>query len=735
MSSSVASVRQASSRHPAGLWVLFTTELWERFAFYTMRAILVLYLVSISMGETQGFGWTEADAYKLYGWYTGLVYLSPLLGGWIADRFIGQRMCVIIGAVLMALGEFVLAAAEFVRIGNVDVGLATDPVAMWTFYAGLGLMILGNGFFKPCISVMVGQLYAPGDDRKRDAGFTIFYMGINIGAFMSPLVGGTVAEIYGYQYGFIIAGCGMLLGLVSFLMFGKHLKGIGEPPAKRDICETERTPEEQKAHETALYEQTRPLVKKDYDRMFVIGVLSIFVIAFWIAFEQAGSSLNIFAKANTNREINEKVQPFMPTNVLLKNEDFVEYRGLVDKVQILQRQMERPDDEDIEPPTFAERLDRFNIFRKTRTRQEVQDDMESQIAELKEIAGNLRRILRSSNYPIIQEAIKKLNQAVAEDDAAIVERLIDRLNGIADAAKGNSMGGNSIGETIERIKNEINSIDDKALAAEKIREELRQPKLASILQYLHASEEYEEYTVEIDRQIASHENRRARILRAITTLIEEEQGNRGSEIQAALLAMDSAERRFDARYVSGQDVLTFPATWYQSVNPICVVVFAPLFMILWGILARFGIEPSTPTKFALGLFLVSASFVVMIPGAIDAKLTGGKAMLYWLLLCYLLATWGELCLSPIGLSMVTKLAPIRYASIAMGCWFLASSLSYVLAGYMASYFGSGEGVSIFFGADAGLADFFLLMAVIPFVIGTVALCLSPTLKKKMHGVH
>ena len=714
-----------SSGHPAGLWVLFTTELWERFAFYTMRAILVLYLVSISTGDVPGFGWTEADAYKLYGWYTGLVYIFPLLGGWIADRFIGQRWCVVIGAVLMALGEFCLAATEFVRIGNVDVGMSTDSVALWTFYAGLGLMILGNGFFKPCISVMVGQLYAPGD-RRRDSAFSIFYMGINIGAFLSPLIGGTVAEVYGYQFGFLIAGCGMIFGLISFLMFGRHLKGIGKPPAKHG-AHAEMTPEEKTAHEQAVHEQTRPLGKRDWDRMFVIVVLSIFVIAFWVAFEQAGSSLNIFAKANTDRAVAGSVQSVTPQwaskRLFLKNEDFVEYQQIVQKVQKLSDRIGHEDDV-AESPGFGERLNRFNILR--HSKEETDVSIEEQIRELKAVAVDLRRVLRSSKYSIVQEAIVKLNQAVAEDDEAVVEGLIAKLDTVAAAGKDDS----GVAEKIEELKQSVRSITDKALAAEKIREELKQPNLANILDRLTGSETGDA----ADKKIAEHEKRRSAILKAVTALVVDEQGKRGEEIQAGLLAMDSAERRFDVRYVAGVEVLTFPATWYQSVNALCVVIFAPLFMLTWGILARFGIEPSTPTKFALGLFLVSASFIVMIPGAFEAKASGGKAAFYWLLLCYLLATWGELCLSPIGLSMITKLSPARYASIFMGIWFLASSIAYILAGYAASYFGSGEGVSLYFGKDGGLADFFVLMATIPFVIGLIALAMAPMLKRRMHGI-
>ena len=646
-----------SAGHPAGLWVLFTTELWERFAFYSMRAILVLYLVSISTGDTPGFGWSEAEAYKLYAWYTSLVYLSPLIGGWFADRFIGARMCVVIGAVLMALGEFILAAAEFVRIGNVDVGLTTDPVAMWTFYIGLGVMILGNGFFKPCISTMVGQLYEPGDDRRRDAGFMIFYMGINIGAFMSPLVAGTIGEIYGYQYGFLIAGFGMVFGLISFLVWGKYLKGIGEPPAKKTADGRQQTAEEQKAYEKALYEQTRPLDRKDWDRIFVIFVLAIFVIAFWLAFEQAGSSLNIFAKRSTDRTVAASIQDALPEflneGLFLKNEDFQEFRALVRKVQVLSAQLDRDKDAVVEGPSFAERLRRFNIFRERQRDESGNLPIEEQIAAVKATAEELRRVLRTSNNADVQEAIETLNRVVEE--------------------AGDSFAG--------------------------------------IEQY------------------------RTAVAQMLTTILIAEQGRYGEQIQASLLAMDAEERRFEEQYKPGLEPRTFPATWYQSVNPLYVVFFAPLFIILWNVLARFGIEPSTPAKFGLGLLLASAAFLMMIPGAIEAKYSGGKAAMYWLLLCFLLKTWGELCLSPIGLSMITKLSPARYVSQFMGLWFCASSLSYFLAGYAASYFGSGEGINIIFGEEGGLADFFLLIAIAPFIAGVIALMLAPTLKKKMHGIH
>ncbi|MDR2704778.1 MAG: oligopeptide:H+ symporter [Planctomycetaceae bacterium] len=209
--------------------------------------------------------------------------------------------------------------------------------------------------------------------------------------------------------------------------------------------------------------------------------------------------------------------------------------------------------------------------------------------------------------------------------------------------------------------------------------------------------------------------------------------NKDGDIPDLLAGLKKIEHSLGENFVPQADNFTFPATWYQSVNAFGIVIFAPIFTLIWMILARKGIEPSTPTKFALGLLLVSASFLVMIPGAIQAKETNGNATAYWLILCYLLATWGELCLSPVGLSMITKLAPARLASFFMGVWFMASSIAYVLAGYLASYFGSGEGFTFFLGEKSGLADFFLIMAIIPLVIGIIALIFAPRLKQMMHG--
>ncbi len=188
--------------HPKGLWVLFIAEMWERFSYYGMRALLVLYLISSTSEElaggaanlNPGFGWSEEAAYLLYGIYTWAVYLTPIVGGWLADRFLGTHRSMIIGGWIIAAGHILLAGTELFGItAGAAVTLQTGPGALLCFVGGLALIVVGTGFFKPCVSVMVGQLYGPNDER-RDGGFTIFYMGINVGALLAPLIAGTLGE-------------------------------------------------------------------------------------------------------------------------------------------------------------------------------------------------------------------------------------------------------------------------------------------------------------------------------------------------------------------------------------------------------------------------------------------------------------------------------------------------------------------------------------------------------------
>jgi POT family proton-dependent oligopeptide transporter len=491
--------------HPSGLWVIFVLEMWERFSYYGMRALLVLYLIAETTGANPGFGWSEPDAYRLYGWYTFSVYVTSLGGGWLADRFLGTHRSVLIGGWIIAAGHVCLAMTELFGHGAAAVvTMQTAPGPLIVFMSGLALIVIGTGFFKPCTSTMVGQLYGK-SDRRRDSGFTIFYMGVNLGAFLSPLIAGTLGETVGWHWGFGSAAVGMLLGMLAYYLGRpRHLGTIGEPPSRVGApAEAQPTSAEARAHaERMEYERTRPLTRVDGERIVVILVLALFGIAFWLGFEQAGTTLNVFALEETDRTL-----------------------------------------------------------------------------------------------------------------PAAVQQVVNAL----------------FGGLIGPVGNE------------------------------------------------------------------------------------------------------FPATWYQSANPLFILLLGPVFAWLWVWLDKRGLQPPTPVKYVLGLGLLSLGYLIMIPGALQAA-GAGKAGPHWLILLYLLHTSGELCLSPVGLSMVSKLAPVRLTSLMMGIYYLSFAVSNLLAGYVAASaqeIGESGVISIF----GGQADFFLFLCAVPAGVSILLLALSPMLKRMMHGLH
>ena len=248
--------------HPKGLYLLFFVEMWERFSFYGMRALIVLYMI-------QSLAYSVERAGNIYGLYTGLVYLTPLIGGYLADRYFGQRRCITLGAIFMSFGLFLLAFG---------------PKSL--FLLSLFFMIIANGFFKSNISSVLGLLYG-NDNEQKDSAFTIFYMGINLGAFLSPLVCGTLAVKYGFEWGFASAGCGMLIGLILYKLFENKLlgeKGINPVQKEKNLTKTDIV-------------QT----KSQNEQFISLLILMAFTIPFWICFEQAGASLTLFAQYSTNR--------------------------------------------------------------------------------------------------------------------------------------------------------------------------------------------------------------------------------------------------------------------------------------------------------------------------------------------------------------------------------------------------------------------------------------------------
>lgn len=261
-------------KQPKALYFLALTASLERFSYYGMRAFLILYMTSAVNDKLGGMGWTEGMSGRVYAWFTGLCYLFPLFGGIISDMLIGERRSVLIGGLLIMLGHFTCA---------IDNGIAP-------FAIGLSLLVLGNGFFKPTVVTMVGDLYQQGD-KRRDSAFTIYYMLFNAGAFAAPILCGFLGENYGYRYGFIAAGTGMAIGLSMYMITAqKALGNLGKIPKRLK-------------YKQEVHAEKTPLTKEEVDRIAVIIVLMLFVIFFWASFEQAGSSFNIYTKNYINRNV------------------------------------------------------------------------------------------------------------------------------------------------------------------------------------------------------------------------------------------------------------------------------------------------------------------------------------------------------------------------------------------------------------------------------------------------
>jgi proton-dependent oligopeptide transporter, POT family len=451
--------QKATQKHPPGLYLLFFTELWERFSYYGMRAILILYLTTAVVSG--GLGFEEGVAMSIYGFFTGAVYFTPIVGGYLSDRYLGRRLAITIGGILMALGNLALFADQ----------------SKTALYIGLALLILGNGFFKPNISTLVGELYEE-NDKRRDAAFTIFYMGINLGALFSPLVVGYLAEDYfkttfngvvqyGFKYGFLAASIGMIIGQLIFNIFGnRYLGDIGKKPVRNDA-----------KTKTVSKDEKTPLTKKEKQRITVIMILACFVIFFWAGFEQAGSSFTLYT-------------------------------------------------------------DKF-----------------------------------------------------------------------------------------------------------------------------------------VDKRIFGWE---------------------------------------------------MPTSWFQSLNPLFIVILAPIVSALWVKLSntKRG-DLSIPTKMALGMILLGLGFLVLVPAVMqtgsDAENITVKANMAFIIFTYFLHTLGELCLSPVGLSAVSRLAPVRLASLLMGVWLAGTGVANILAGQLAA-----------FTQSLGYLQVFGLIGAVTIALGLVLLLIGKQLVKMMN---
>lgn len=546
--------------HPRGLFVLFYAEMWERFSYYGMRALLILYL-------TKFWLFSDGPSNLIYGAYTSLVYITPVLGGYLADRWLGQRKAVLFGGIVLALGHLFMAYEGLQGVSDPAVKQA-DP-AINVFWLALALIIVGSGFLKANISVIVGQLYKMTDTR-RDAAYTIFYMGVNTGAALGTILVGYLGETIGWSYGFGLAGIGMVLGLIIFVVGRPALKGRGEPP--------------------------KPLAKNNELMLYGIGAASVAVIWFLIQYVNAIQNLLIVSGVGMLA--------------------FVLFEAL---------------------------------FRLT--------------------YGSVKAAPKSSVVAIIVLTLTMLYSMLSAGNDWPLARIAAPFIG-------------SVAMLLV-VLTFLAIIFVCYLEGRSVRNEPRD-RIFAIL-FLIA-------------------------LNPIFWGLFEQAGGSLS--------------LYTDKFVDRGGV---PTSLFQSINPIYIVLFGPIFAGLWAYLGKKGLEPSAPAKFALALAQVGLGFLVFVWGAG----TGDPAVMtsvIFVFLIYMLHTTGELCLSPVGLSAMTRLSPLHLGSFIMGAWFYMTAVGNFVAGKI------GEAT----GGESGTMDKALTLSIyskigwITIGVAVVVLLLSPIVRRWMH---
>ncbi|TXD83493.1 peptide MFS transporter [Subsaximicrobium wynnwilliamsii] len=579
--------------HPVGLFILFFTEMWERFSFYGMRILLILFLTAPLLSDNPGWDWPREHALSLIGTYASLLYLTPIVGGWIADKITGYRIAVIIGCLIMTLGH---AAMAF------DTTL--------TFYIGLALLVIGTGFFKPNITSIISEMYKTRESKK-DGAYTIFYMGVNAGAFFGMMLCGYLAENYGWHWGFGLAGIFMLLGMLQFMLAHKIFGKIGDKPArKKDVViavNTSDADSENVEEELETEIKLNPFTLFDYVLIIlssVGGLLYLFNDPLETIYAKSLMPFELWGMSGTNIVVLAALALFL---VLL--------------ITRIARYLPIVRDRLIAVTIFA----LFTVFF---------------FAFFEQSLGSMT--LFANDY----------TDRSLEGNSAIIFKIIDALL-----------------TTIPLI-----------------------------------------------------------IITYVITLIFKKTFTKigASNIVLAIAFLGVWGLVIFRLYDKfSQTEMIVDATWFGILNSFFIITLAPIFSRWW----ESKYNPSAAMKYGIGLVLLGLGFGILSFGAADippgAK-TASVSMIF-LILAYLLHTMGELCLSPLGLSYLSKLVPARMIGFMFGVWYLAIAVGQKAANTMG---GMIDKIS----AEYSLGIFFLIFTLIPIGVGIISMLLNPLLKKLMHGV-
>ena len=572
--------------HPAGLFILFFTEMWERFSFYGMRILLVLFLTAPILSDNPGWDWPRENALALIGTYASLLYLTPILGGFIADKYVGYKWAVVIGCFIMTLGHACMAIET-----------------PWSMYLGLGLLVIGTGFFKPNITSIISSMYK-GKESKKDGAYTIFYMGVNSGAFFGMMLCGYLAENFGWSWGFGLAGIFMFLGMLQFLMAKDLFGSIGESPAK--VLELQAASNET-PEEIDSTEKLNPFTKFD----LVLIVLS-----------SVGGLLYLF---------NHPLE-------------------LIEGINLL--------------PFEIGGLSGSNVI---------------VLAAL--VCFLILLITRVSRYvPIVRDKIMAVS-------------IFGLFTVFFFAAFEQSLGSMTL---FARDYTNRDLVGSSALAFKIVDGLLTTIPLIIITWVLYLLFKKTYMKIPVSNMVLG-------------------------------LAFVGVWGLVIYRLVDkfSQDGNQIEASWFGILNSFFIISLAPLFSKWW----ESKYNPSAAMKYGIGLILLGLGFAILAYGTSDipqgAK-TASVSMIF-LILAYLFHTMGELCLSPVGLSYLSKLVPPRMIGFMFGIWYLAIAIGQKAAGTMG---GMIDKIS----EEYSISTFFLIFTIIPIIVGFVSIMLNPLLKKLMHGV-